>query len=793
MTDSLLIPSNTGSAEAVLFTAITMLAWEYQPVLVEPRGKKPAAGPEWQKVRYSPHDLDTLKATFMGDYNIGLHLEASNLVDADLDSEWARTLAPAFLPESVMKWGRKSEPTSHWAWRPVSGKVKYRKYMGVLGTKDSEGVLLERRAGPGKHTVIPPSIHKETGEKIEWVPGYFSPAAEVDANALCLAFDKLAAAALILSIWRKDIRHDLTLAISGILAKAGAEQKLVQELIVAVVEAEGSDDPQLDDRLKAIEDTFAKYAAGDARKIAGFRQLENLYPEHANAIVLKLIDWLHLATGADSERATIMVNDRDWAEIVEDGYRALTDGNRERPHLFQQGGRLIRVRLDEEGKPRVETLSEAALKGILVHAARWTSMTMNGPSPVQPPEFVVQYILAKKEWSGMPPLRGVVEAPLVTDDGQIVLDRQYQPTTRLWFHLEPQFSIAPVSDVPSRGEIEAARVLLLDDLLIDFPFHDAASKAHAVALLVLPFVRELIDGPTPLHVVDAPTPGTGKGLLVDVAGVIATGRVPKKVSQPRDDEEWRKRITSQLIRSAGMIVIDNVAVKLDSGALAAVLTATEWEDRLLGANKVVEAPNRAVWVATGNNITMSNEIARRVAWIRLTPAQERPWERAGFKHDSLVAWVQANRGRLVHACLTLAKAWLANGRPDGKAPRLGSFEGWASVVGGILAMADIPGFLTNHAELYEAADAEMAPWREFIAAWAEHYGTKTIRADELYTLINLRGLLPEELGDERTSDRAKKTKLGIGLRKYRDRVIAGYRIRAAGTQGRPMYKLETAG
>ena len=262
MTDALSTLSNTGSTDAVTLTAMTVLAWKYQPVLVEPRGKKPAAGNEWQKVRYSLEDVETLMATFTGDYNIGLHLEASNLVDADLDSVWARRLAPAFLPKSTMKWGRESEPASHWAWRPTGGKIKYRKYAGVVGLKDGEGVLLERRAGAGKQTVIPPSVHKDTGEKIEWVTRHSGPASEVEAKVLCLAFDKLAAASLISSIWKKDFRHDLTLAISGVLAKAGAEQALVEELITAVVEAEGSDDPQLGDRLKVIEDTFAKYATG---------------------------------------------------------------------------------------------------------------------------------------------------------------------------------------------------------------------------------------------------------------------------------------------------------------------------------------------------------------------------------------------------------------------------------------------------------------------------------------------------------------------------------------------------
>jgi putative DNA primase/helicase len=37
---------------------------------------------------------------------------------------------------------------------------------------------------------------------------------------------------------------------------------------------------------------------------------------------------------------------------------------------------------------------------------------------------------------------------------------------------------------------------------------------------------------------------------------------------------------------------------------------------------------------------------------------------------------------------------------------LGSFESWAGVLGGILHVAGIPGFLDNAAEFYKRSDAE---------------------------------------------------------------------------------------
>jgi len=78
---------------------------------------------------------------------------------------------------------------------------------------------------------------------------------------------------------------------------------------------------------------------------------------------------------------------------------------------------------------------------------------------------------------------------------------------------------------------------LLDSLLGDFPFADQASRANALALLLLPFVRPLIDGPTPLHLIEAAKPGTGKGLLADVVHAIATGRPASATAEVGEGEE----------------------------------------------------------------------------------------------------------------------------------------------------------------------------------------------------------------------------------------------------------------
>ena len=157
-----------------------------------------------------------------------------------------------------------------------------------------------------------------------------------------------------------------------------------------------------------------------------------------------------------------------------------------------------------------------------------------------------------------------------------------------------------------------------------------AERAHALALLLLPFVRPMISGPTPLHMVEKPAPGTGATLMVDAISIIATGTSASVMVEGRDEDEWRKRLTAKLREIPSILLIDNLRRQLDASAVAAALTAPYWEDRLLGKSEMVRFPIRCVWIATGNNPQFSNEIARRMVRIRLDPHEDQPWLREGL-------------------------------------------------------------------------------------------------------------------------------------------------------------------
>ena len=408
------------------------------------------------------------------------------------------------------------------------------------------------------------------------------------------------------------------------------------------------------------------------------------------------------------------------------------------------------------------------MRHVLARVAHWTKEVGSGDDvqivDAMPPKDVVKDVLATPDMP-LPVLTRIVEAPVFASDGTLQTDPGYHPASRTLYIPQPGFQVPNVSEQPSAEEIEQARSLFCDDLLVDFPFGNESDRAHALALHLLPFARGLIAGATPLHLVEKPSPGTGATLLVDVLSFATLGRSIAAMTEARNEDEWRKRLTAKLRTGTPFLFIDNLKRPLDSAALAAAITSDVWEDRLLGQSETLRLPVKGAWVATGNNPIVSNEMARRIIRIRLDAKSESPWLRTQFKHDVRV-WSRQNRDELVWAALTLIRAWIAAGRPDG-VRKLGMFECWSSVMGGILEVAGIRGFLENQIEVYNESVSEEADWRAFISSWWACFGSREVKVAELFRLVGDDVCLP--LGDG--AEHSRKVRLGKMLTSSRDRVF----------------------
>ena len=446
------------------------------------------------------------------------------------------------------------------------------------------------------------------------------------------------------------------------------------------------------------------------------------------------------------------------------------------PTLFQFGGSLCRIQRDSGGVLRLKPLNQHELRHHLARSARWYRTDQHGhATDARPPDAVCQDMLASPHYP-LPVLVRIVEAPVFAADGTLVTDGGYHPRSRTYFDKASNLQLDQVARQPSAADVKRARELILDDLLSDFPFVSASDRAHLLALLLLPFVRNVIDGPTPLHLIESPVPGSGKGLAATVALIPAIGRDVTIIPPATSGEETRKRLTAALSEGVSVILLDNYRTMLDSAELAAALTARVWKDRILGRSEMVTLPIQCAWVCTANNPVLSTEIARRSIRIRIDPVVERPWQRDQFKHANLAAWAMDHRAELVLAVLTMVNEWLAVGKPVSKCKRLGSFEQWSDVIGGILEAVGIPGFLDNQNLLYEAADFEGAAFKLFVDEWWDEFQDQNVSVSELFPVA-------ERLDDfelRGQNEQSRRIFLGKEIARHRDRVFGGWRIVSAG-------------
>jgi hypothetical protein len=207
---------------------------------------------------------------------------------------------------------------------------------------------------------------------------------------------------------------------------------------------------------------------------------------------------------------------------------------------------------------------------------------------------------------------------------------------------------------PTESDIRIA-LAVLEEPLAEFPFVSQADKSAALSAILTALDRKGMDI-APLHGFTAPAGGTGKGLLIDVIAMIATGRPMPVDNQGCNEEEQEKRLGASLIEGDSLIGIDNCERPLEGAFLNSAVTQHVVRVRVLGKSKKVECPNTASFFANGNNLIISDSMTRRVIRCEMDAKLERP-ETREFKDNRLLETVHANRVRLVLAGLTLLRAW----------------------------------------------------------------------------------------------------------------------------------------
>ena len=401
------------------------------------------------------------------------------------------------------------------------------------------------------------------------------------------------------------------------------------------------------------------------------------------------------ALSAEDPKRPLIAITVELADVITNTSNALANN----PDVYVRNAQLVRVTQAKAtdkatkskrvvvGTPQVWPMSAPALCDELTNTTRFAKWDVKSEDwkrtlPSQP---LLQGLHARRSWPGLRNLIGVIETPSMRPDGSIIDCPGWDAETGYLY--DPSVEFPPIPTAPTQADARKALTELMEPFL-DFPFATEAAKYVAIAALLTIIARPAIAGCVPAFVFDAPTPGTGKTLCADALCTIATGRTSPRGTFPTDPSELEKILSSHALQATSVVGFDNLSTGFGGASLDKCLTAIADVDfRILGKTESPRLPWTAVVLASGNNVPIVGDTARRVLIASLASDMEKPEDREGFKHPELLTWIGSERPRLVVAALTILRAYVVAGRPNVGVKTWGSYEPFTKVVASAIVFA----------------------------------------------------------------------------------------------------------
>lgn len=408
--------------------------------------------------------------------------------------------------------------------------------------------------------------------------------------------------------------------------------------------------------------------------------------------------------------------------------RLITDAisNGHFQEVYLRGDQLVQVVTGEDGVI-ARDVDEAILRRLVADHLPCVARRPWGIVGALPMPVTCKAILALPQWPKVRKLRGVANFPVPLADGTVLQRPGYDAASGLY--LREGLGVPPIPDEPTADQEAAAREFLLGRFLADFPWTADADRANALAMLLTPLLREIIDDVFPFPYITAPERGSGKTLLASLARILYGG-VMRVL--PKKEDEVEKLITSALRGAAPVIIFDNIPqdATIKSPALAAVLTMREWTARILGGHRDGTWPNDRMWMATGTNVSLGGDFAQRSVRIAMDYGKPNPDLRRGFAIPDIEAWTADHRGEVLWHLLILIRRWQLAGAERDQRQVMRGYTPWAQTLGGILAFHHVPEFLANRDEVV-GQDEDAAEMSAFLRALKSRYGTNGRTAREI--------------------------------------------------------------
>ncbi len=335
---------------------------------------------------------------------------------------------------------------------------------------------------------------------------------------------------------------------------------------------------------------------------------------------------------------------------------------------------------------------------------------------IAPPKPVIAQTRAVGPSIGLLPIEGVLRCPVFCADGSIINENGYHEKSGYY-----QTGANPEAVPRGSPDFVAARLAWetlahlfrgpgVDDAgkrREGFPWANPERDPIVPVAAILTMLARPAFGQAPTFLIDASMPGSGKGKVVSPIHAIVMGRPPSTGTWPVEKEEQEKVLTAVALAGTPIWCVDDIVGEFGSASLQNALTTESYAGRILGSTNYTPMSWKTMVLATGNNLQLYRDMPRRCIIARLEPTsdQHNKIKDEDFWTPGIVEHALNERAKYIKAGLTILLAYHLAGRPNAHEKNLGSFEGWAQLVGGALRWVGA-GDITEYSALERVVESD---------------------------------------------------------------------------------------
>lgn len=303
--------------------------------------------------------------------------------------------------------------------------------------------------------------------------------------------------------------------------------------------------------------------------------------------------------------------------------------------IFQQGGNIAEVSLDEMGLLTLRVYSKDAVNLLLNYCYTWQQLSRTGKNRawnvVDAPKKFSDTLYEKPFYASLPKIRALTPQPFFKADLTLCTMDGYNTESGIFGDFDSKKF--PIIFNPSQAELSEA-LGHIQALIAEFMFATEVDKAAAICAIFIAVARSSLNV-APGILVNAKDSGSGKSLFLDLLCVFASTRPAASAVFSDDSSEMCKKMTATYLTNPQVVRFDELTTDLlPDKTLLTALTSEHIEDRLLGGNKIAKLSTNALHLFAGNDVEPLKDMKRRILTVNLFVADEMPAIRK-FKSNPL--------------------------------------------------------------------------------------------------------------------------------------------------------------